>query len=135
MRSASGRYASYWNAFLLPSATVVAERLCFHKHLSFCPHGELYTPLGRYPPPLPLGRTPPGRPPPPPRRPLQRTVRIPLECILAMYYFCMGMARPPLAIKGPGAVNKILWHCTRLHYQFQPSDWQRLGLDFQDTNY
>ena len=47
----------------------------------------------------------------------------------------MGMARPPLGIKDPRAVNKILWHCTRLHYQFQPSDWQRLGLDFQDTNY
>ena len=42
----------------LPSATVVAERLCFHKRLSFCPRGggEVYTPLVRHPPP---GQTPP----------------------------------------------------------------------------
>ena len=45
----------------LPSATVVAERLCFHKRLSFCPRGGLVdtprqTPL--------LGQTPPlGRHP------------------------------------------------------------------------
>ena len=39
----------------LPSATGVAERLCFHKRLSFCPHGGCthppakHTPLGRHP--------------------------------------------------------------------------------------
>ena len=97
--------------------------------------GVVHPPRQIPPSPPPRQNPPPGRPPPSPRRPLQRTVRIPLECILAMYYFCMGMARPPLGIKDPGAVNKILWHCTRLHYQFQPSDWQRSGLDFQDTNY
>ena len=46
----------------LPSATVVAERLCFHKHLSFCPQGV----WGRCTPPL--ADTPPGQTPPPPRQ-------------------------------------------------------------------
>ena len=47
----------------LPSATVVAERLCFHRCLSV--HGgELYIPHGQTPhPPArhPLGRHPPGQ--------------------------------------------------------------------------
>ena len=70
-----------WKWFLfpfLPSVTVVAERLCFHRCLSV--HGrEVYTPgqtLCRAD--TPLGRTPPL----PSRRLLQRTVRILLECIL-----------------------------------------------------
>ena len=59
---------------LLPSATVVAERLCFlcfHRCLSV--HGgEVYT-------------TPPRQTPPPSnRRPLQQTVRILVECILVL---------------------------------------------------
>ena len=81
---------------------VVAARLCFHRHLSFCSRMCVYPnmhwdrhPLSRHTPPL--GRyspeqTPPGRHPrwtkkplcsdTPLRRPLQRTVRILLECIL-----------------------------------------------------
>ena len=49
--------------FFLPSATVVAERLCFHKHLSFCPGGGVHHHTGQTPPPAdtPLGRHPPGR--------------------------------------------------------------------------
>ena len=49
----------------LPSATVVVERLCFHMCLS-----------------VHRGRCTPPSTPPPSRRPLQRTVRILLECIL-----------------------------------------------------
>ena len=70
----------------LPSATVVAERLCFHKLLSFCPQGDVYTPLGR----PPWEQTPPRQTSYPlqthplPRRPLQRTARILLECILVL---------------------------------------------------
>ena len=66
---------------IITVATVVAERLCFHKHLSFCPRAEVYTP--RQTPP---GHTHPRTPPwtHPPRRPLQRTVRILLECILVL---------------------------------------------------
>ena len=58
MRSMSGRYASYWNAFLLPSATKL-QRLCFYRRLSVHrvggsdplvhspgPGGTRYTPLG-----------------------------------------------------------------------------------------
>ena len=76
--------------YLLPSATVVAERLSFHRCLStgrgLHPPGQT-PPVGRYPPGQahmpPPGQTPP-RPhtPTPGRRPLQRTVRILLECIL-----------------------------------------------------
>ena len=53
-------YASYWIAFLLPSANKVAERLSFYTCLSFCPQGRgvstpvhagIHTPLGRHPPP------------------------------------------------------------------------------------
>ena len=46
-------------------------------------HRGVYTPLGRHPPrQTPPGQITPGRtPPPPPRLPLQRTVRILLECI------------------------------------------------------
>ena len=29
---------------IIAVATVAVERLCFHKHLSFCPRGEVYTP-------------------------------------------------------------------------------------------
>ena len=112
----SGRYASYWNSFLLAGfitvCNVVATRLCFHRRVSFCSQGGgMYhsmhwagtplradTPWANTPPP---GLTPPGRRPlaqcmlgyTPPcpvhtgihthtRRPLQRTVRILLECIL-----------------------------------------------------
>ena len=57
LRSTSGRYPSYWNAFLfLPPATVVAERLCFHRCLSVH-RGQVYTsprhtpPLDRHPAP------------------------------------------------------------------------------------
>ena len=77
---------------------VVAARLCFYGHLSFCSRGGGVSQhaLGRHPPgPTPspvqcmlrythppaqcmLGYTPP-------RRPLQRTVRILLECILVVY--------------------------------------------------
>ena len=43
----------------------------------------MYTPLGRHPPGrYRPGRHPPGQTPPPSRRPLQRMVRILLECIL-----------------------------------------------------
>ena len=57
----------------LPSATVVAERLCFHKRLSFCPTGERgrctphgqTSPLGRHPrADTPSSDTPPGQTPP-----------------------------------------------------------------------
>ena len=47
-------------ALCLPSATVVAERLCFHRCLSV--HGGRCTPPGRHPPPT-LGRHPLGRHP------------------------------------------------------------------------
>ena len=72
--------------------TVVAERLCFHMCLWFCSQGGWQKPLpsGQTPP---LGRhtptprqthhradTPPGQTPP--GQPLQRTVRILVECIL-----------------------------------------------------
>ena len=66
----------------LPSATVVAERLCFHKRLSFCPGGEVYTSRADTfldtPPQHTHTRTHP-------RRPLQQTVCILLECILVKY--------------------------------------------------
>ena len=80
----------------------------FHRCLSFCSQGECIpacttadtsqadTPPPRQTPPrqkpLPLGRHPLGRHPPgrhpwadTPRQPLQRTVRILLECILVAY--------------------------------------------------
>ena len=76
---------------------VVATRKCFYMCLSYCPQGGCLadTPPGRHPP----GRqTPPGQTPPwqadTPRqadtrqgRPLQRTVRILLECILVKNNF------------------------------------------------
>ena len=123
MRSMSGRYASYWNAFLLPSATKL-QRLCFYRRLSVHrgggvpdPHGTRYTPRDQVHPPgtryTPLRPgTPPGtrytpqdqeHPPgpgppldqvhprdqvsPPEIRPLLRTVRILLECILVTCIF------------------------------------------------
>ena len=59
---------------LLPSATVVAERLCF---TGVClSRGEVYTPR----------QTPQSWAEPPPWQP-QRTVRILLECILVFSYF------------------------------------------------
>ena len=57
--------------FLSP-ATIVAERLCFYKHLSFCPSGSGVSARhptlnqGRHPPDqtqTPPGKTPPGRRP------------------------------------------------------------------------
>ena len=74
-----------WRQTFLPFATVVAERLCFHKRLSFCPwgEGEVYTPwpsrhpLAKQTPPKPDRHppcgTPPGQvdtPPQPGRHPL-----------------------------------------------------------------
>ena len=45
----------------LLSATVVAERLCFHKRLSFCPGGEVYTSRAdTFLDTHPLGHTPDG---------------------------------------------------------------------------
>ena len=53
---------------------------CFHKRVSFCPQGEVYTPQADTPwadnPPHPPRQTPH------PRRPLHRTLHILLECIL-----------------------------------------------------
>ena len=63
---------------LLPSATVVAERLCFHKCLSV--HRVRCTPLPWQAHPLARHTTPP----PPSRWLLQRTVRILLECFLVL---------------------------------------------------
>ena len=74
----------------LPSATVVAERLCFHKRLSVH-RGEVYTPWAdtsfpRQTPPSHQADTPCGQTPPPTtKQPLQRTVRIILECILVQF--------------------------------------------------
>ena len=67
-------------AGFLPSSTVVADRLCFHRCLSVH-RGEVCHPLGRHP----LVRHPCSR------RPLQPTVRILLECILvsSMYLWCL----------------------------------------------
>ena len=60
-----GWYASYSNAFLLPSATVIVERLCFHRCLSLHGggvHPPWQTPrLGIHPShgqTIPLGRHP-----------------------------------------------------------------------------
>ena len=67
----------YRKTLLLPSATVVAQRLCFHRCLSV--HGGWCTPplAGRHPQPHPT----------PSRRLLQRTVCILLECILISVIF------------------------------------------------
>ena len=54
---------------------VVAERLCFHRRLSFCSQGGVYPSMHW------------ARHPPTPRRPLQQMVRILLECILVQYNF------------------------------------------------
>ena len=92
-----------WFPIFLPSTTVVAERLCFYRCLStgggLHPPGQTSPrteppradPLGRHP--LPLMRHPPGRPShpsrhPPPRRPLQQTISILLECILVQIVLC-----------------------------------------------
>ena len=63
MQSTGGPYASYWNAFLLPSATKLRQG---YTCLSFCSQGGGclpqcmlgYTPLGRHPPPR--STQPPG---------------------------------------------------------------------------
>ena len=82
---------------LLPSAIVVAERLYFHRCLSVHEGGRCTPLAGRHPhwaDTLLAGRHPSDRQTPPPpagrhprvdtprRRPLQRTIRILLECIL-----------------------------------------------------
>ena len=77
----------------LPSATIVAERQCFQKRLSVPPVKQ--TPPGQTPPP---GQTlpradPPDRHSPPPSRPLQRVVRILLECILVLNVSCFYLDR------------------------------------------
>ena len=82
----SGRCASYWNAFLLPSATKL-RRLCFYRHLSVHTGGCLSQCMLGYHTHTPPEQTPPEQTPPqsrhpPERRPLLRTVRILLECIL-----------------------------------------------------
>ena len=72
--------------FIFTVRNVVAERLCFHRRLSFCSQGwciPACTGTDTIPPP---GRHIPGRHPSP-RRPLQRTVRIILECILVAAKF------------------------------------------------
>ena len=68
IRLASGRYTSYWNAFLLPSATKLQQGNAFTPACqSFCSQGPggclADTPPGRHP----HGQTPRGRhlPPPP----------------------------------------------------------------------
>ena len=83
---------------------VEATRLCFHRLLSFCSGGGACIPActGQTPPSLDRHTPPPVKQPPysdtppcpvhagiqipphPPLRPLQRTVRILLECILVM---------------------------------------------------
>ena len=73
-----------WAHKFLPSATVVMERLCFHRCLFVQGGGGVYTPLqtDRHPPGRhSLGRHPPGQTSPPGRWPLQRTVHILLEYI------------------------------------------------------
>ena len=84
----------------LPSATVVAERLYFHQHLSFCPREggsarqhsppradpqlPRQTSLGRHPPGRhPLWIDPPGADTPPPGD----RIRILLECILVLILY------------------------------------------------
>ena len=84
------------SGLFLPSATVVVERLCFHKRLSFCPRwGEVYTPWpGRH---SPLARqTPPGRPPQPGGHPPSQT-DTPGQADIPP-----GQANPPLGKHPPG---------------------------------
>ena len=89
--------------YVVTVRNIVVARQCFYTCLSFCPQGGrgrlsprqtplgshplerhspwVDTPLGRHPP----GRHPPGQTPPTPKwRPLQRTVRILLECIVVL---------------------------------------------------
>ena len=65
----SGWDASYWNAILLHLSVILFR-------------GGVRHPPGRSP--LPLADTPPPGRHPPPKRPLQRKVRILLECILVL---------------------------------------------------
>ena len=87
--------------FLFTVRYVVAARLCFHKRLWFCSQGGVAdTPRADTPP---CGRTYPGQTPPTqcmlgytpshpvhsgvhPPQPLQRTVRIVMECILVFNF-------------------------------------------------
>ena len=88
----SGPYASYWNAFLLPS-TMKLQRLCFYTCLSVHRRGDLPQCILEYHTPprsrhLPRSRHPQDQTSPTrtrhplSRRLLLRTVRILLECIL-----------------------------------------------------
>ena len=60
-----------------------------HPHPTLGRHPQTNPPNGRHPHPL-------GRPPPSPRRPLQRTVRILLECILVLYVFMLYFNVPAI---------------------------------------
>ena len=84
IRSTSGRYASYWNAILLPSATKLGQGYIF---TGICDSFHRYPP-----PPEQAGRqahTPPtrqaGRPPPPEKSILGDTVNEQAVCILLEY--------------------------------------------------
>ena len=71
-RKSCREYDPLW--LFLPSATEVAERLCFHKCLSFCPRGlgGVHPPPRQTRPPLWVDTPRPGRPPQPGRHPLAR---------------------------------------------------------------
>ena len=80
---------SFSTIYLIPSATVVAERLCFHMCLSVhMGEGKCTWTDTPWQADTPLGRQPPGRQTPPADTPWadtpppQQTVRIVLECIL-----------------------------------------------------
>ena len=70
-------YISFQSSLLWPESKItqhvqtLSDTSSFHKCLSFCLRGGCTPPLGR---------------PPTPRWPLQRTVRILLECILVNHY-------------------------------------------------
>ena len=101
IRSTSGWYAFHWNAFLytcsmLPSATKLQKGNVF-THVCGSVHGGWrsvwQTPPGQTPPGQTRpGQTPSRQTPPPPRRPLQRTVRILLDCILVFRIFRIILA-------------------------------------------
>ena len=65
------------------ASVILSTGVCVSQHALGQTPTLADTPLGRHPPADPLGRhTLPGQTPPSPRQPLQRTVRILLECIL-----------------------------------------------------
>ena len=67
---------------------VVAERLCFHRRLSFCSQGVCIPACtGANTPLADISQHALGQTPPNPRRPLQQMVRILLECFLVQYNF------------------------------------------------